>query len=69
MEARLFRFWWMSALVVTLCAGCASGRAPEVDCEARAVPINERSLIKTSDLPDGAGLGEHHSRQLKEDAE
>jgi len=59
----------MVALIVTLCAGCASGRARDVDCEARAVPINERSLIKTSDLPDGAGLSEHPSRQVKEHAE
>ena len=69
MEARLFRSCWMAALIVTLCAGCASGRARDVDCGARAVPINERSLIKTSDLPDGAGLGEPHSPQVKEDAE
>ena len=69
MEARLFRSYWIAAVIVTLCAGCASGRAHEVDCGARAVPINERSLIKTSDLPDGAGLGEHHSRQGKEYAE
>ncbi len=69
MEARLFRSCWMAPMMVMLCAGCASGRARDVDCAARAVLINERSLVITSDLPDGGGLGGHDSRQLKEGAE
>ena len=69
MEARLFRSYWIAAVIVTLCAGCASGGARDVDCRARAVPINGGALIKTSDVPDGAGLGEHDSRQGKEYAE
>lgn len=69
METRRFRSWLAAAVFVTVCAGCASGRARDVDCEKRSTPINERSLTITSDRLDGGGLDQSRSRQPQDDVQ
>jgi hypothetical protein len=45
------RVTWLTIAILSAFAfaGCASGRARDVDCDKKAVPINEHPLVSAQD--------------------